>query len=113
MGYQVGNHCYLTKSDAENVYFSSISPVVKLETTSTTVTRPFPFPSTTAPVNKATLVSPEFKNGRWYLQENIISANLPSCDPMQNFKDGSQIGWLLFSIILTCWVINILRKLIR
>lgn len=114
MGYQVGNHCYATKQEAENVYFSSVAPVVQTQTAATTVARPFPFPNTNIPAsNTPKLVAPEFRQGKWYLQGNVINAHLPECDPAKNFKDGAEIGWLVFGVMAACYTIVVVKRLIR
>lgn len=113
MGYQVGNHCYATKAEAENVYYSLVVPVIQTTQTTTTVSRPYPFPSTTLPSNQAKMIAPEFKNGKWYLQNNVITANLPECDPAQNMRDGAELGWYVASIMATVWLFVLLKRLLR
>lgn len=113
MGYQVGNHCYATKAEAENVYFSLVAPVIQTTQTTTTVTRPYPLPSTTLPSNQAKMIAPEFRNGKWYLQNNVVTANLPECDPVKNFKDGQEIGWIVFGVLAAMYVFLLLKKLLR
>lgn len=110
MGYQVGNHCYATKQEAENVYFSLVAPVVQTQTAGTT--RPYPFPNTSGS-NKPSLLAPEFKQGKWYLQGNVINAHLPECDPAKNFRDGQEIGWLVFGVVAACYVFVIVKRLLR
>lgn len=113
MGYQVGNHCYATKAEAENVYFSLIAPLIQNQTQNQTVSRPFPYPSTTSQVNKAVIIAPEYRNNAWYLNGQIIHANLPVCDPVQNFKDGLELGWLVFAVMASCYVFVVLKGLLR
>lgn len=113
MGYQVGNNCYATKQEAENVYFSLVAPVVSQTTTATTVTRPYPLPNTTIPAGTARIIAPEFRSGKWYLNNTVIEAKLPECDPVQNFIDGQELGWLVFGIMATMYLFVIVKKLIR
>lgn len=113
MGYQVGNHCYATKAEAENVYYSLVVPVIQTTQTTTTVTRPYPLPNTTLPSNQAKMIAPEFKNGKWYLQNNVITANLPECAPAQNMKNGSELGWYVASIMAAVWLFVLLKRLLR
>ena len=40
MGYQVGNTCYATKQDADNVYFSLVAPVIISQKAPTVATYP-------------------------------------------------------------------------
>lgn len=109
MGYQVGNHCYATKAEAENVYYSLVVPVIQTTQTTTTVTRPYPFPNTTLPSNQAKMIAPEFRNGKWYLQNNVITANLSECDIAKNFKDGAELGWLIFGIMAAMYLFVIVK----
>lgn len=119
MGYQVGNHCYATKQEAENVYFSLVAPVVSVNSTNSTTAasnnRP-PIGTTNRPAPttaKATLVKPEYINGKWTLQGQAITSNLPTCDPAQNMKDGAELGWYVASIMATVWLFVLLKKIIR
>lgn len=113
MGYQVGNHCYATKQEAENVYFSLVAPIIQTTQTATTVTRPYPLPNTTIAAGTPKIIAPEFKSGKWYLQGQAIQANLPECDPVQNFKQGQEIGWFVFGLIAAMYVFVLLKRLLR
>lgn len=115
MGYQVGNHCYATKMEAENVYFSLVVPVVSVSTsgaTSGAVSGRYP-PSLANQSSQAKLLKPEFDNGRWTLNGQAIQANLPECNPVDNFKQGQELGWLLFAVIGAMYVFVLIKKLIR
>ena len=122
MGYQVGNHCYATKQEAENVYFSLVAPVISTSSTTTTTSatnNPRPPPTTairpapTTTTSKATLIQPEYVNGKWMLQGQAINANLPKCEPADSFKNGAEMGWLIFGVIASCYVFVILKRLLR
>nr|DAS34237.1 MAG TPA: hypothetical protein [Inoviridae sp.] len=113
MGYQVGNNCYATKQEADNVYYSLVAPVINTTQTVTTTNRPYPYPNTTIPTVTAKIISPEYKNGKWYLQDTVITANLPQCEPINNLKQGLELGWLLFGVIGAMYVFVLLKRLIR
>lgn len=119
MGYQVGNHCYATKQEAENVYFSLVAPVISANSTNSTTTtsnnRP-PIGTTNRPAPttaKATLIKPEYQNGKWTLQGQTITANLPTCDIAQNIRDGSELGWAVFGIMAAMYLFVILKRQLR
>lgn len=113
MGYQIGNHCYATKEQAENVYFSLVVPTIQTTQSATTVTRPYPLPNTTIPAGTAKIVAPEYRNGKWYLQNSVIEANLPQCDSVQNFKQGQEIGWFVFGLMAAMYAFVLLKRLLR
>lgn len=113
MGYQVGNHCYATKQEAENVYFSLVAPTIQTTQSATTVTRPYPLPNTTIPAGTAKIIAPEYRAGKWYLNNSVIEANLPQCDPVQNFKQGQEIGWFVFGLMAAMYVFVLLKRLLR
>lgn len=118
MGYQVGNICYATKQEAENVYFSLVAPVISSSSSNSTTTSnnrpPVGITNRPAPTtSKATLIKPEYANGKWTLQGQTITLNLPQCDIAQNMRDGSELGWVIFGIMAACYVFVILKRLLR
>ena len=92
MGYQVGNICYATKTEAENAYYSNVVPVI---------------------TQGGQLMQPIYNGTVWQLAGNTISSGLPECDPLQNMKDGSLIGWGVFSILLSLWSIKLIHQRLR
>ena len=114
MGYQVGNHCYATKQEAENVYFSLVAPVIYTsgQTTSTINNPNIPRPPVTT-TNKATLIKPEYVNGKWTLQGQVINLNLAQCEPSENFKNGMELGWLIAGLMASMWLFMLVKRLLR
>ena len=92
MGYQVGSVCYFDKETAEKVYFSGVSPVIRQD---------------------GVLLQLEYKNSSWNLAGQVVGSNLPSCDPMENFKDGQFIGWSVFLVMLVCYMFHLFRTRLR
>ncbi len=92
MGYQVGLTCYATKAEAENAYFSAVSPVI-------------------SPDGK--LIQPIYNGLSWQLQGQAIQAYLPECNVIDSFKDGQLIGWSVFSILAAVWGIKLVRERLR
>lgn len=117
MGYQVGNVCYATKLEAENAYFSLVAPVIVQSSTSSTTSNPRPpisMPTKpTTSTTKVTLVKPEYLNGKWTLQGQVMSLSLPECDPAKNMKEGMEIGWLVFGLLAAMYLFTLLKRLIR
>lgn len=116
MGYQVGNHCYATKSEAENVYFSSVAPVIQTSSNSSNVSLNGRLPPSLVNQVKnqdSKLLKPEYSNGRWLFNGKVIQANLPQCEPVKNFKEGQEIGWLIFGVLSVMYVFVILKRLLR
>lgn len=116
MGYQVGNTCYADKHQAENAYFSLVAPVIQTGTgQSVTVPRPYPYPGTTTIPGKtqATLIAPQYQNGKWTLNGQTIQAYLPECDIAQNLKDGLETGWLFFGAMATMYIFILVKRLMR
>lgn len=105
MGYQVGNYCYATKQEAENVYFSLVAPVVSTTTTTATLFRPQQITST--------IVKPEYINGKWLLNGKVITANLPPCDPVKNMQNGAELGWLIFGIMAAMYAFTLIKRLLK
>lgn len=110
MGYQVGNHCYATKAEAENVYFSLVVPVIQTNSTSV---RPSPLPNVGLQQQNAKIIAPEFKNGKWYLQNTVIQANLPFCNPAKNMRDGAELGWIVSGVFAGMYVFILIKRLLK
>lgn len=91
MGYQVGNTCYTTKELAENVYFSQVSPIITLDG----------------------VKQVSYTNGKWHYGSQQLTANLPTCDPAQNVKDGAELGWLVFGIMAVLYTFHIIKGLLK
>ena len=92
MGYQVGNVCYSNKTEAENAYYSNVVPVI---------------------TQGGQLIQPIYKGKSWQLAGKTINSGLPECDPIQNMKDGSLIGWGVFTIMLALWSIKLIQQRLR
>lgn len=92
MNYQVGNTCYENKSQAENVYFSKVVPVI----------------SSDGQLNQVL-----FDGNKWTYQGKEIHAYLPQCDIQQNFKDGMYVGSLVMLIMISVWSIRLMIKIIE
>ena len=92
MGYQIGNICYADKQLAENVYFSQIAPVIDAN----------------GGLHQFILT----KQG-WTLNGQKITASLPECSLSDNFVLGSQLGWLLFSILVIVFGIKQIANILK
>lgn len=92
MGYQVANICYTTKQEAENAYFSKVVPVI-------------------LPDGKLNQVI--FDGKKWVYEGQQIHAYLPECSIEQNFKDGAYLGFLVMSIVISCWGIRLMIRLVQ
>lgn len=86
MGYQVGNACYATREQAENVYYSQVLPVITSD----------------GKINQI-----EFNGKNWKYQNEILKAQLPECSIGQNFKDGAEIGFMLMLMMVGLWGIKL------
>lgn len=112
MGYQVGNMCYHDKKQAENAYYSLIAPVV-VHKPGKVVNRPYPYPGTMTLPGTTEIIAPEYKNGNWTINGQILQAKLPECDPAKSFKEGVETGWLFFGVMAAMYIFVLLKKLIR
>ena len=119
MGYQVGNTCYATKQDADNVYFSLVAPVIISQKTNTVATYPpvkflkrLP-PKQPLQNGGVELIRPEYIKGQWFLQGKVININYPSCDASKNFIDGYELGWAIFGVMAACYFVIIIKRLLR
>lgn len=92
MGYQVGNQCFSTLVQAENHYFSLVVP---------------------AATPDGRLVRPEHQNGQWFMNGQLLQAQLPECDPAQRFAEGVELGWLVFGVMASMFVFTIIIKMLR
>lgn len=112
MGYQIGNVCYSTKQEAENVYFSSVVPVVHTASNGISISlEGIRLPSSL--VNRSntnTLIKPDYINGKWQLDGKVLTANLPQCNPMKNFKDGAEIGSYFLVAAISLWAVILISK---
>ena len=92
MGYQVGNNCYATRQDAENVYFSLVPPKIG---------------------DDGKLYQLNFTKFGWKYGEQILKAELPECNPIDSMKDGSYIGWSVVAIMAAVWGIRLIWQKLR
>lgn len=91
MGYQVGNVCYVDKSAADDVYYSLVTPLV----------------------TDAGISHPIRKPDGWFLNGQQLHSALPECSPLQNFKDGAQIGSGFVLIAITLSMTVIISRLLK
>lgn len=91
MGYAVGNICYDTRQQAEDVYYSKVVPFV----------------------NGEALYQPVRKQDGWYFQNTKLQAALPVCDPAQNFADGVELGLYLLIPFVFAWGVVVIRRIIK
>ena len=92
MGYQVGNNCYATRAEAENAYFSQVVPVI---------------------LQNGQLSQIGFNGKNWKYQNEILKAQLPECSIGQNFKDGTEIGFMLMLMMVGLWGIKLMIDYIK
>ena len=92
MGCQVGNNCYATRQDAENVYFSLVPPKIG---------------------DDGKLYQLNFTKYGWKYGEQILKAELPECNPIDSMKDGSYIGWSVVAIMAAVWGIRLIWQKLR
>ena len=94
MGYQIGNQCVDKKVEAENHYFSQVIPTITAD---------------------GKLLQPTYQTTQgWFYQGKKLEISLPKCDPVQNFKDGMELGFLCMVIAIILWsgnkIIQILER---
>lgn len=92
MGYQVGVVCYAEMKEAENVYFSQVSPSI---------------------LPNGRLIKPEYLGNQWKMNGEVLIAHLPECDPAQNMRAGMELGWLFFGVMASVFVFRIIREQLR
>lgn len=90
MGYRIGNMCHLSKTDAEDAYFSAVVPIIKDGVISHPVRQP----------------------SGWFLNGVKIEAQLPECSPAQNFADGAVYGSGLILIAAVLMVTKLIARLL-
>lgn len=91
MGYQIGNICYADRTSAENAYYSQVIPTLQ----------------------NGQLHQVQWTPVGWQYKGQTINAPLPECSIEQNFKDGSAIGWAIFSIYAAIWGILLIKQRLR
>ena len=91
MGYQVSNTCYPTREAAENVYFSSVSPVI-----------------TDNGVKQMNYT----ENG-WYYGSQKLQAQFPECDPAQNYQAGYELMIALLPTAVVLFAAKLIIQLLR
>jgi len=92
MGYQVGNNCYATRQDAENVYFSLVPPRIGED---------------------GKLIQLQASKLGWILNGQVVKAELPECNPIDSMRDGSYIGWSVVAIMAAVWGMRLLWQKLR
>lgn len=91
MGYAVGNICYASLQQAEDVYYSKVVPHV----------------------DGQALYQPVRRSDGWYFQNTKLQAALPLCDSAQNFRDGMELGFLLIVPLAVAWGVTLIRRVLR
>lgn len=92
MGYRVGNTCYSNYSDAQNVYFSAVVPIIS---------------------NDGTFIRPVYNGSTWTLNGVVLETSFSTCDPAQNFRDGVELGWLFAGLLTLAFGFTIIKRLVR
>ena len=92
MGYQVGNQCFSTLEEAKNHYFSLITPSVSAD---------------------GQLVRPFYNGKDWFMNGQILNLRLPECDPVKNFSNGAELGWLILGVMASLYVFRIIKGLLK
>lgn len=92
MGYQVENTCYPNKAMAENVYFSKVVPVI---------------------VQDGSLKQVVFDGTNWRYGSQTLTAYLPECDPVQNFRDGVEFGVQIMLLAVMLWGFILIKKMLQ
>ncbi|UOP01744.1 hypothetical protein [Kingella potus] len=90
MGYQVSNTCYQTREAAENVYFSSVFPVI-----------------TDNGVKQI-----NYTGNGWYYGSQKLQAHLPECDPAQNYTAGYELMIALLPTAVVLFAAKVIIKLL-
>ena len=91
MGYQVGNQCFESREAAENHYFSLVVPQIQ----------------------NGQLIQPKKVGERWEMQGQVLQAQLPECDPAENFRNGTELGWLIFGVMAGMYTFHIIKGLFK
>lgn len=86
-GYRVGGQCFATSEKASDYKMSMVVPAI---------------------TSDGSLKLPVRQSDGWYYDSNKIQLTHPSCDELEYFQDGIQVGL----IILSLFVISFLCKLI-
>ena len=87
MGYQVGFQCFDTLQEAQDYKYSSVAPVIN---------------------QNNQLVQPEKLNGQWQLNGSQIIDSFPQCSPLEQFKDGIEMGCGLIAVAASVMTVTIL-----
>lgn len=100
MGYQIGNRCFDTQQQADDVYFSQVVPLV--------VRAP--------PFYIAHLVNPVYHSDtqHWTLGGVTVSGTYtyPSCSPIDNFKDGMAFGGKFALLLVIAFAFRTIARLL-
>ena len=91
MGYRVGNQCYETKELATNVILSQSLPSFTPDG----------------------VIRPEFKNEKWYLNNQEVKLFFPVCDPVEDFQNGFLLSMSVYLLFIAAFGIRVILRLIR
>lgn len=91
MGFAVNGQCY-EDEQAYDVYYSSVKPVI---------------------ASDGQIYQLSKHADGWYFGQHKLIAELPKCDRMQNFKDGSQIGIAILGVVVTVVCIKIVLDIFK
>ncbi|RPD83120.1 hypothetical protein EGK75_10500 [Neisseria weixii] len=90
MGYAVQGQCFEKEIDAQDLFFGGSVPVISADG------RPMMF---------------QRKPDGWYLQSEKVETHFPSCDPVQNFQDGAEIGFLILGMVVSTIILGRIARM--
>ncbi len=47
------------------------------------------------------------------MQGQVLQAQLPECDPAENFRNGTELGWLIFGVMAAMYTFHIIKGLFK
>lgn len=108
MGAIVQGRCFNSQTEAADAYFLAVSPQL-------------------TPGDTSYLQYFEKVAGTWMLIRKTVDGNgavltlssstapvpvFPDCDPLEGFTDGQTLGWLMAGVMVLCWGLLRVRRLV-
>lgn len=90
MGYAVNGQCFERELAAQDLFFGGSVPVISADG------RPMMFVR---------------KDDGWYLNSEKVQTNFPTCEPLQNFQDGAEIGFLILGTVISTLIIGRIARM--
>lgn len=89
--YQVAQHCFADKADADNYLLSQIVPVI---------------------TSDGRILKPEYQQGQWTFNGQVLNPTYPPCDIMSRVQEGAFFASFLIPVLVVAFGFRFMKSFI-